>query len=250
MAMKTDDKEKKEKLLNLARQIDQRIGKGFTPEYSESIEQPYALRGATTGAEIAATAEIPALMKAVIKKTPGLAKLTAGEARKKLLPKQAGIALRDEAIMKAQQAGKTIKGDKLLTSVDDWAAKAKRAFPKDRAAIEKFQQGAKLAFKDKKLTPQEAKDIWDLSQKGFQASGRTGKTLEGFYHRSMRDILRTELERIAPGFEKGTQMIRGGFERSKKVQKYATLLSKLGLAYGGARVGLEGAKAVVNFEGE
>ena len=70
-------------------------------------------------------------------------------------------------------------------------------------------------IKIKNLNVKTAKNLWDDANKGFSAAGKTGNTIEAGYHRVVRDVLRKQIDKVAPGFEKGTKLIRQGLQKEK-----------------------------------
>jgi len=69
-----------------------------------------------------------------------------------------------------------------------------------------------LDLKGKKLNPTTAKELWDDAIEGFSSAGLKGSSVESSYHRLIRDSLRKELDKVAPGFEKATKSIKEGLD--------------------------------------
>ena len=120
--------------------------------------------------------------------------------------------IRTSLINKAQEVGKKVDGSKIVSEIKEWAVRAKRANPTSTTSIDKFVNGATKSYKGKNITAETAKNLWDDAYKGFSDAGTKGSTIEAGYHNAVRNILRKELDKIAPGFEKTTKGIKKGLD--------------------------------------
>jgi len=252
-AMATDNPEERVALLAEANKLHQSISQQageVSKSFTEDITTPYWQRGLEAGAEIGATAEIPAALSAV--------KKVAGEGVKKL-PKLAsdigrqfgstaqGNVIREAVVESAEAAGKKIPGDQIVKAVEKWGETAVKANPASENRITKFVEGAIKQHSGKDLTPKVAKELWDEANKGFNAAGTKGASLEASFHRTMRDVLRKELENIAPGFEKGTELIHKAMGRKTALKGFAGRAGSSAAGYVGAAAVM---KALGMFEGK
>jgi len=89
-----------------------------------------------------------------------------------------------------------------------------------------LDSSGKVVTKVKNLTPNELKSIWDSSSDGFTAAGKMGNSLEDGFHRTLRDVVRKELDYVAPGFEKATGVLKSGIEREKNLKTVRTGLER------------------------
>lgn len=233
----TTDPEQKARLLAVAQSARETVGQSATQlesRFSENIEKPYAERSLDVASEIAALASVPGVVKSLpglYKSGVGVVKSGVGVVKGAVSPKppkyaneilnvgknlsKEGGALRETVLSKAKDAGKKVDGTKIVRSIEDWATRAKRANPTQKSAIQKILDSAKKTYKGKKLNVDTAKNLWDDAGSGFTNAGKSGKTITQGYHRTVRDILRKQLDKVAPGFEKGTGMIREGIEKEK-----------------------------------
>jgi len=136
-----------------------------------------------------------------------------------------GKKIRDVAIQKAEQTGKGVDGSKLATKIKEWGQKA-IATGEDSKIINRKVKTAMIQFKGKVFTPKKAKELWDVATQGFKESGKAGNTVLASYQRALRDGLRSELEQIAPGFEKGTAEIAKGLSKDKILRSVSDTLQK------------------------
>lgn len=139
----------------------------------------------------------------------------------KVFTQNAGSSLRNEVVSQATQAGKKIEGENLASAVTDWGEKAIKANPGKDKQITKIVDGAINSFSGKKVSPEEAFNIWKEVDSGFNQAGITKSSVEASADRAIRDALRKELDSVAPGFEEGTKQIAQGLKRSKIASKLA-----------------------------
>lgn len=233
-ATQTENMEERKSLLAQANQIrnaNSREAENIAKSFSKDVNDNPILRGVGSGVEIAGVAELPALIKALPmlgKKAMTSPKSVAG----KLFTQDKGSAIRNEAVKLADETGQSVQGTRLFSAVDDWAVRAKKANPASSKTIDKYVAGAKESFADKTLKPSEAFDLWDDARKGFTAAGTKGASLEASYHRAMRDIIRKELDAAAPGFEKGTQLIKKGLQRREATTRVGRQVGSTALGVG------------------
>lgn len=177
---------------------------------------------------------VDAATYAALAKLPGLP----GMIKNKLIPTKAGGVLRDAAVETAEKAGKSINGGTIFEDLQKWAQTARKANPGKEKQIGQVINSAEQQFKDKKITPKEAFDIWKEVDSGFKANGVSKTTIESSSDRAMRGSLRKLLDAAAPGFEKGTGMIATGLGRSKGLKQ--TVLNPVT----GAAIGIPASVAI------
>ena len=147
----------------------------------------------------------------------GLAKGAVGLPAK-VMGNSAGAA-RSALIDEAANAGKTINGEAVAQKFVDWADSAVKGNPGKEKQIEKIVGSVINNYSGKQLSPQDAMKIWLESNNGYNASGATETALESKVDVAMRDALRPELEKIAPGFDQATKAIKTSIERKQFMQK-------------------------------
>lgn len=246
------DPEEKKRLLKLAGQnldVVSQNSTGAAAQYSDDINQNYLKRGFDVGSSVATLADI-GINLGNIAKNPGAATektidalktgkdklasvLKLGSKDKSILEAginlaDEGITLRSTAISAAQDAGKTIDGTKIANSIAKWGDDAIAA-GEDANKVQKVVLQTIQKFDGKSITPSQAKDFWDAASQGFKDNGRAGNTLISAYQRVLRDGLRSELDTIAPGFEKGTQMIAEGLTKNKILKQVSDAVTKSNL---------------------
>lgn len=128
-------------------------------------------------------------------------------------------AARTGLIDEAAAAGKAIDGEAVAQKFVDWADSAVKGNPGKEKQVEKIVGSVINNFSGKKIDPKEAMKIWLESNNGYNASGATKTALESKVDVAMRDALRPELEKIAPGFDAATKAIKTSIERKKFMQK-------------------------------
>lgn len=230
LANETTDPEEKARLLKLANQSREVVGSEANTaasQYSKDIDRGYIDRGLSTGAQIASVAELPAMLKGALNITK-----SAPKAVGKIFSQKAGQELRNEAVETATKAGKKVETKPIIEKIAQWGVDAKKANPTATARIDKFVNGTIEQLGDAGMNPDDAFTLWDNASKGFSAAGTKGASMEASYHRAIRDAIRGELDKAAPGFEKGTQMIKEGLQRTKAAKKFGNI------AAGGAVGGL------------
>lgn len=247
-AQTVEDPEQKRRLLEVAGQTSRTVGadaKNMTGMFSEDIDKPALQRGLTAATEIATMAEIPGLVKTLaglgksaVKTVRGIpakqaAKQAAREKAKKeildegLTTATKGKATRTAAIETAEQAGKKVDGNTVYRSIKEWAKDAKRgASTATKKRVDDYLRSARSVYKSKKLNPTTAKKAWDFASKSHSTSGKAGKTIEATYHGAIRDGVREALEKVAPGFEKGTALIKSGLDKEKVLKTIRTSIQR------------------------
>lgn len=244
MANKAEEKAKlvsdpvqREKLLKVAQQARATVSGESTKmggKFSEDIDKGYAGRAFETAASVATAGEFAGLVpkvpaaiataKAGVSKAVPLfkgvfsakpAKITEDSLKEGLRLADEGSFIRNTVLDAAEKSGKKLPGTKFVSAIEEWATRAKRANPTKQALIDKYVTAATKTFKGKNIKPSTAKNLWDDASNGFSTAGKSGKTLEASYHRAVRDSLRQELDKIAPGFEAGTIKIKEGLQLDK-----------------------------------
>lgn len=209
------DPQKKKQLLEIAKQGFERgsqTASNLAGTFSESAGKGAIERGIDVGGEITGALAAPGLVKGAIQLPGQLGKLFNSAS--------AGKALRNKAIEVADKAGESIPGNKILSSLEKWKGTAIQANPGKKSQIMNIIKEAKSSFKGKNIGVKDAKRIWDEVNSGFTQSGVTKTTVESSADRAIRSILREELDKVAPGFEKGTKMIKTGLDRTKALKKF------------------------------
>lgn len=136
-----------------------------------------------------------------------------------------GGKIRNLAIQKAEQSGKTIDGSRLATKIEEWGRKAISTGEDKKVVLEKIRIAKKL-FQNKSFTPNQAKGLWDAASQGFKDSGKAGNTVLASYQRALRDSLRIELEQIAHGFDKGTTIMAEGMSKNKILKSVSDAIQR------------------------
>ena len=144
-----------------------------------------------------------------------------------------GKSTRSAAIKAAQEAGKKVEGNKIFSGINKWAKEAKATSTSSEAKqVDDLVTRAKSFYKGKSLNPNTAKTRWDTANEGFSTAGTAGKTTEAGYHRAIRDAIRIELDKVAPGFEAGTKAIKAGLDREKVLKTVRTGLERTDIKEG------------------
>ena len=250
-AMQITDPATKIKALKIAQQMYGESGKmadQTASEFSTDATKNPLVRGLNVGSEVATVADaasmatkIPSLVKtlptaiakgktAVVDLAKNLFKTKSPESVDEILNvgkkviEKSGKA-RNVIIDQADTVGRTIDGSKLAEEITRWGDNAIKAGEKSSVVEEKVLTAIKN-LDGKQLLPSEAKDLWDIASSGFKASGEAGKTVTAGYQRALRDALRKELEVVAPGFEKKTAEMAGGFAKEKILKSVRDSITK------------------------
>jgi hypothetical protein len=138
-----------------------------------------------------------------------------------------GKEVRNAAIKEAEGFGKKVSGNKIYSSIRQWADEAiPTSTDSEEKGIKTLLKKAERFYKGKNINPLTAKKRWDTAVTGFKTSGKAGDTIKSGYHMAIRDGIRSELERVAPGFEKGTAMIHEGLQEDKILSSIARSLER------------------------
>jgi len=137
-----------------------------------------------------------------------------------------GNKVRKSAMAKASEEGKKLNGTNLVRHLEKWAKRAKRVYPKNKTRIDDFVNNLKPNLKGKKLNIETGFKMWEDADSGYTSAGKVGKTLNASYFRALRDALRKEIEYAAPGFEKGTKLIREGLKEEEILKTVRTGLKR------------------------
>jgi hypothetical protein len=229
-AKTTTNLEQKLDLINQAQEIFSQVGgqqSEIASKFSRDVDANAILRGLALGSQVASAGQLGAgaIGKAQALRGAGTKGLTGG-----FRPAVRGKALRTEVIEEATKAGKKVDGNTILKNLISKSkeARANLSATQQRKLTKDFIAGAKNTFKDKKLTPKQAKRIWDQANKGFTKAGDAGKTVESEYNRLLREAIRGPLDKAAPGFEQGTALIAKGLGRKRTIGKAARVGSTIG----------------------
>ncbi|HEC65689.1 MAG TPA: hypothetical protein ENI23_10360 [bacterium] len=249
-ALQTEDPEERRILNQVAQDALSEISKqaGETQEqFSEDVKRGAVSRGLEAGAEIATAGAALTGIPSIAKKAPGAIRAVGKKVGKKIISPfkakpakfskeilEEGLKLaekggktRDVAVKSAQEAGKKVTGSKVFSKISAWAKEAKAGATSSQAKqIDDLVKRSTRFYKGKNLNPVTAKSRWDTATKGFSAAGKAGDTVQAGFHRAVRDGIRAELDKVAPGFEAGTQAIRKGLEREKVLKAIRTSLER------------------------
>lgn len=220
-----EEKNPQTKKLLLKQANDMRAGvsskaRDIQQGFSEDVKNNPVGRSVSAAAGIVGTSElatslIQGLLKSGGKKAVESAS-SPGTLQKILKPTSTGSTIRNEAVKKATEEGSTIEGDKIFEATRKWA---ENVTPNLRGKAQEIAGDTAKAFSNKQVTPDEAFKLWEEARKGFSAAGKTGSSLEAGYNRVLRDVIRQELEQVAPGFNEGTKLISKGLGRSQFLKK-------------------------------
>lgn len=228
----------REKLLKVAQQAREVVGGGageLSGKFSEDINKGYAGRAFETAASVAGAATIPSTIgavrsasKSLVTKTPKIiegfkslakptpAKMSVDELLSGVTKTESGKKVRQELIEVAQDAGKKVDGSSVYRQIEKTLKSAKSGLtPSEQKGVDELIKSANKFYNGKKINPLTAKSRWDLASQGFKDSGKTGDTLKSLYHRTTREALRKQLDKVAPGFEKQTAKIAEGINLDK-----------------------------------
>lgn len=129
--------------------------------------------------------------------------------------KDIGSQIRDAAVNAAQKNGASIPGDNIVTGVNKWADTAMKANPGDEAKIQATIDSVTKQYAGKQISPQDAVNIYNEIDSGFNRQGITKETIQGSRDQALRSIFSNELEKVAPGWKEGTSTIAKGFKAEK-----------------------------------
>ena len=261
-AGREQDPQRKQQMIADAQEIFARVSseaEGAASEFSKDVERNPLSRGAQVGLELGSAYDIAGGAKGI--KTilrggakvggkvlspvtrffkPRLGKEVLGEGLKK---SASGTGTRDAIIKTAQETGKKVNANPIFSNINKWAKEAKATATSSEAKqIDDLLARAKKFYKGKNLNPITAKARWDTARQGFTSAGKTGDTVKAGYHRAIREALRKELDKVAPGFEKSTKLIREGIEQEKLLKTVRTALEREGIKKGLKSPIIEGLK--------
>ena len=178
-----------------------------------------------------------------------------------------GKAMRTQAIEKASELSKKVNTKNILNIIKNELSDLKKvSTPSEKKQIDILIKESTKNF-GKEIDPKEAKRLWDLATQGFKDSGKVGDTVKARYHMAIRDGIRKELDKIAPGFEKGTAQIAEGLKIDKFLKgirnaqdrkiikeamieepaKVVSLLKSFGKTAGGVATGMTVSKLIDIF---
>lgn len=225
-AMQTEDMNQRAMLLKQANQVRDAIGKetqDISRSFSEDVNANPLLRALGGATEIAATAEIPAMVGGAknIVKTIAQPFKAVGNMRAKEI---------------AKVAEETIDGDKLIQGLEKVRPKVPST---ERAAFEKALEGAKQAYTGQKIKIGDAVELNKYLNDAFTASGTVGKSAKALVEKSLGDVVKSEIRQVAPNVAKANklfELLYGSKKLAKSLVKpvaagatTAYLLNKLGV---------------------
>lgn len=142
--------------------------------------------------------------------------------------------IRDQIITNADKTGATISGDQVAAAIRQWADTAKMSNLPDAAAIEDAAKTAEAQYAGKTFKPSDLKTIYDNIEGGYTKGGVPKSASASFIDRGVQDVLQQQLEKVAPGFQKTTDLFRQTFQAEKSpVKGIAKRAVGVGLGLGG-----------------
>ena len=185
--------------------------------------------GETGAAEAAATTAdafkgAPGKLSQVF--TPGKAKNAIG-------------SIRDNLISTADKnPDNVVSGDALAKNIRSWADQAKLSNLPDADAIEQAALNAEKQYAGKTFKPSDLKSIYDNIEGGYTKGSVPKSSTASYIDRGVQGLISKQLEQVAPGFQKTSDLFRQTFQAEKSpVKKYAKIGAGLGIcAMGGNAV--------------
>lgn len=212
-AQTTTDPEQKQALMKLAQQITSTISQTSQQEqssYSPQVQEGIAGRSLKTGAEVAATAEIPSLVK-------GGFNLAKGGVN--LIKKGGPIAVKGEARnIAAQQANKgSASGSKI--------AKAGEKYLSNDPLAKSYAEKVGMPLKDKAFDAVNLLEKIKVWNNAYTSAGKVGKSSKAGYYNALARAGKEEMKRIAPEVTKLTGDLRFLYKAPKDVRKIIFAMS-------------------------
>lgn len=237
-AMQVTDPKQKAALLKVAQDTRATVSKSakeLSGKFSEDINKGYGERAFGSAVEIAGAAELPAAVSAVrstgtklISKAPQVIEsakslvkpkpptMSVDELLSGVTKSEAGKKVRTEAIEKATELGKKVDGTKVYRTIEKQLKSARAtATPSETKQIDELIRSANKFWNGKQISPKTAKVRWDNAMSSFKASGIRGDSVKSLYDDSLRNAIRKQLDKVAPGFEAGTKQIAEGIKIDK-----------------------------------
>ena len=177
---------------------------GYTPEQKQAQIDQAINQGMAVGA-------LPMKTASVIKNAPK-------NLKDLLFPTGKGNIIRETAINQAEEQGKTISGKPIIDKIVEWSKIAKKGNLGSETTIDRIVKSAKNQFKGK-LTPKEATLVWDEAGSGYTTAGKEKEPIVSSLDRTLRKVLRIEIDKVAPGFDKAEKLIGKGQGRKELLKK-------------------------------
>lgn len=178
-----------------------------------SVLLPALLTGGVSVAEAPEEVAAGEAVEQALSKAPGALKtlLSPGKA------KMAVGDIRNTILSAANKTGAITTGENLATGIRQWADQAKLANLPDADAIEKAAQNAEQLYKGKVFKPSDLKQIYDNIENGYTKLGVEKSATSAYIDRGVKGVISNELERIAPGFQKTSEMFDKIYKSEKGV---------------------------------
>ena len=144
--------------------------------------------------------------------------------------------IRDNLISNADKnPDSVVSGDTLAKNIRAWADKAKLSNLPDANAIEEAALNAEKQYVGKTFKPSDLKGIYDNIEGGYTKGSVPKSSTASYIDRGVQGLIADQLEKVAPGFQKTSDLFRQTFQAEKSpVKKYAKIGAGLGLgAMGG-----------------
>lgn len=190
--------------------------------------------GATGAADAAANEGVSSAAEDVFSKAPGKLQqlFTPGKAKNII------GQIRDTIINNADKVpGNTISGNDLASQIRGWADQAKLSNLPDANAIEDAAKNAEAQYAGKTFKPSDIKNIYDNIEKGYTKGGEPRSATASYIDRGIQGILSNQLENMAPGFGRTSDLFRQTYQAEKSpIKGVAKRAAGVGLGLGGLDV--------------
>jgi hypothetical protein len=131
------------------------------------------------------------------------------------IKEQAGGA-RDTVVNQATKGNNYINGNNIMSQLQNWADnQGKPGNPGQGGKIDMILKDAQNSYANKLITPSDAFKIYNEVDSGFNTKGLQKDAIQSRGDIALRGILRGELEKVAPGFDRLTNIIGQGYQAEK-----------------------------------
>lgn len=231
-AYSTNDRDLKKTLLQQANNLRTGVSKeagDISQSFSENVqEDPYS-RAIGGASEIGSVYGLPSTAKTITSAPRNIKNLLQGG----VFSQGTGQEVRKQAVSVAKDK---IDGDRIANHMLEWGARATKANPGETRTVNRIVGEVIDEYAGKKISAKEGSKIWELIDKGFTQQGVTKTATKSQADRALIEVLRQELERVAPGWEQGTKLISRGL-RNKNIAKGAARVAATGAVGAGAAAG-------------
>lgn len=114
-----------------------------------------------------------------------------------------------------KQPDNTIKGEDLASQFKDWADQAKLSNLPDADAIEQAAANAVKHYAGKTLKPSDLADIKQKIEDTYTKTGVPKSATASYIDRGLSDVIDTQLDVMAPGWEKTNQLFNQNYNAQK-----------------------------------